>query len=90
MEKKAKRRAAEALVAAGEGGEVEAITEEEEKRRREELQKESDLRLAMETFGVGVEGAGLDSMRPQSEDEFSQFKDALADKIIMFEVSLVW
>ena len=84
-EKKAKRRAAELATEAA--NETKVLSDQEEKMRKEALQKESDLHLAMETFGVSdrVSG-GIDSMNPTSEEEFNRFKDVLSDKIVSLEV----
>ena len=91
MEKKAHRRAAaaEEALPGGDGREIDSkpLSEAEEKMRGVELQKESDLRLAMETFGVGVGASMLESMNPKSEEDFGQFKDALAGKIVKYAVS---
>ncbi|CAK1553078.1 unnamed protein product [Leptosia nina] len=53
-----------------------------EKLRRQKLQEESDLRLAMETFGVSETGGGkLDSFHPTNKEEFAEFADLLCKKI---------
>ncbi|XP_046479902.1 eukaryotic translation initiation factor 3 subunit J isoform X1 [Neodiprion pinetum] len=66
----------------------EALTPEErraEMLRRQRLQEEADLRLAMETFGVNPEAAtGLDSMIPDTKEDFDQFSEALLKKINQF------
>ena len=95
-EKKAQRRTKEVEASkAEEEEEAPKLSEAEERRRREELQKESDLRLAMETFGGGAEGgtSTLDAMNPKTEEEFISFKDALSGKITQYEVwndGIVW
>lgn len=63
----------------------EELTPEEkaaEKLRQQKLQEESDLRLAMETFGV-TEGSGgrLDSFHPTTKEEFSDFAELIAKKV---------
>ena len=78
-EKKAKRRAAEAPPP------KEELNTEEEKRRREELQRNSDLQVAMETFGISKAGS-IDAMQPSTEEDFSKFGETLADKIRQYEV----
>ncbi|CAG4947913.1 eukaryotic translation initiation factor 3 subunit J [Colias croceus] len=63
----------------------EEMTPEEklaEKLRRQRLQEESDLRLAMETFGVSDVGGGkLDSFHPTNKAEFADFCELLCKKI---------
>lgn len=77
---KAEKQAAEAY---------EEMTPEEkiaEKLRRQKLQEESDLRLAMETFGVSETGGGkLDSFHPTSTDEFKEFAELLTKKISFYK-----
>ncbi|CAH2089809.1 unnamed protein product [Euphydryas editha] len=53
-----------------------------EKLRRQKLQEESDLRLAMETFGI-TEGQGgkIDSFHPTNKEEFTEFAELLCKKI---------
>ncbi|KMQ96555.1 eukaryotic translation initiation factor 3 subunit j [Lasius niger] len=72
----------------------EALTPEERRieiLRRQRLQEEADLRLAMETFGVtGVTGVtevaneSLDTMVPDTKEEFERFGTALLQKINQF------
>lgn len=68
---------------------VEELTPEEklaEKLRRQKLQEESDLRLAMETFGVSGDGGGkLDSFHPTTKEEFTEFSDLLSRKINLYK-----
>ncbi|KAL4703051.1 hypothetical protein ACJJTC_006661 [Scirpophaga incertulas] len=72
----------------GAGEMVEELTPEQklaEKLRQQKLQEESDLRLAMETFGVS-EGAGkLDSFHPTNKAEFTEFADLLTKKISIYK-----
>lgn len=68
----------------------EELTPEEklaEKLRRQKLQEESDLRLALETFGVTeTSGAGkLDNFNPTTKEEFSEFADLLSKKINLYK-----
>ncbi|CAH2042672.1 unnamed protein product, partial [Iphiclides podalirius] len=57
-----------------------------EKLRAQKLQEESDLRLAMETFGI-TEGAGgkLDNFQPTNKEEFTEFADLLCKKINLYK-----
>ncbi|CAL1679084.1 unnamed protein product [Lasius platythorax] len=69
----------------------EALTPEERRieiLRRQRLQEEADLRLAMETFGVTgvteVANESLDTMVPDTKEEFERFGTALLQKINQF------
>ncbi|XP_029679041.1 eukaryotic translation initiation factor 3 subunit J [Formica exsecta] len=69
----------------------EALTPEErrlELLRRQRLQEEADLRLAMETFGVTgvteVANESIDTMVPDTKEEFEQFGTILSQKINQF------
>ncbi|XP_012539547.1 eukaryotic translation initiation factor 3 subunit J [Monomorium pharaonis] len=67
----------------------EALTPEERRAdllRRQRLQEEADLRLAMETFGVSSESPSesLDTMVPDTKEEFERFGTALSEKINQF------
>ena len=69
---------------------TEELTPEEklaEKLRRQKLQEESDLRLAMETFGVTEVSVGgkLDNFNPTNKEEFTEFADLLSKKINLFK-----
>jgi len=59
-----------------------------EKARQRQLQEESDLLLAAETFGVsdGLRGH-IDSMEPASKDDFDKFEELLRTKITKYEKS---
>jgi len=59
-----------------------------EKARQRQLQEESDLLLAVETFGVsdGLRGQ-IDSMEPSSKDDFDKFEELLRTKITKYEKS---
>ena len=86
-EKKAKRRAEE--LQEEDTSEVKSkpkTAEEdlEEKLRQQRLQEESDLALTMETFGV--KHKLIDTMEPKSEEEFTEFQEALTTKIANFKV----
>ena len=84
-EKKAKRRAEE-LEQQSEVKSKPRTAEEdlEEKQRQQRLQEESDLAVAMETFGV--KHKLIDTFEPKSEEEFSEFQDLLSAKILNFKV----
>ena len=87
-EKKAKRRA-EDKGAEDKGTEqtskpMTAQEELEEKMKQQRLQEESDLTLAMETFGVKQKL--IDTMEPKTEEEFTEFQEALTTIITKFEV----
>lgn len=56
-----------------------------EKLQRQKLQEESDLRLAMETFGIAEGGGKLDSFVPTSKAEFTEFADLLSKKVCFFK-----
>lgn len=49
------------------------------------MQKESDLKIALETtFGFdGKEPGSIDSMLPNTKEEFTEFSEALNKKIIL-------
>ncbi|XP_013137529.1 PREDICTED: eukaryotic translation initiation factor 3 subunit J [Papilio polytes] len=68
---------------------LEELTPEQrlaEKLRQQKLQEESDLRLAMETFGVSEGAVGkLDSFHPTSKEEFAEFGDLLCKKINLYK-----
>ncbi|KAL6260970.1 hypothetical protein P5V15_008497 [Pogonomyrmex californicus] len=66
----------------------EALTPEErraEMLRRQRLQEEADLRLAMETFGIPeTPSESLDTMVPDTKEDFERFGTALSQKINQF------
>lgn len=70
--------------------EKEEVLTPEEKRaeqlKRQRLQEEEDLRLAMETFGVGIgeNALSLDNTVPDTMEEFEQYGSVLAQKINQF------
>ena len=66
----------------------ENVSKEEEKLRQRKLQEDSDLAVAMETFGV-ASGGILDSMDPNSKEEFDKFREALCDKITKYKVCII-
>ncbi|XP_075981119.1 eukaryotic translation initiation factor 3 subunit j [Anticarsia gemmatalis] len=69
--------------------EPEELTPEQklaEKLRQQKLQEESDLRLAMETFGVTETAVGkLDAFNPNTKAEFTEFADLLTKKISLYK-----
>ncbi|XP_050550877.1 eukaryotic translation initiation factor 3 subunit J [Spodoptera frugiperda] len=68
---------------------VEELTPEQklaEKLRAQKLQEESDLRLAMETFGVTEANIGkIDGFQPTTKAEFTEFADMLTKKICLYK-----
>lgn len=58
-----------------------------EKLRMQKIQEESDLRVALETFGVKDVGGGLDAFNPQSEEEFKEFGATLSWKLSQYKES---
>ncbi|CAL1526107.1 unnamed protein product [Lymnaea stagnalis] len=72
--------------------EVKELTAEEklaEKIRLQKIQEEADLKLAKGLFGVG-ETSGIDSMYPETKEQFDQFEQALKTKITFFESSKLY
>lgn len=58
-----------------------------EKLRIQKIQEESDLKSALETFGVSNVGSGLDAFNPQSKEEFKEFGEALSWKLSQYKDS---
>ncbi|XP_044735352.1 eukaryotic translation initiation factor 3 subunit J [Chrysoperla carnea] len=61
-----------------------------EKLRRQKLQEESDLQLAKETFGINVVNEStksLDSMNPQTQEDFIEYADAISKRVQTFNKS---
>ena len=59
-----------------------------ERARHRQLQEESDLLLAVETFGVGDGLRGqIDGMVPSSKEDFDKFEELLRTKITKYERS---
>ena len=87
-EKKAKRRAEEKNLEQQESKPSKTAAEVlAEKLEQQRLQEESDLALAKEMFDV--KHKLIDVMEPKSEEDFSEFHEALRDKITKFEVSVI-
>lgn len=68
---------------------IEEMTPEQKlahKLHQQKLQEESDLRLAMETFGVTEVGSGkIDGFNPTTKAEFDEFADMLTKKISLYK-----
>ncbi|ALC41726.1 Adam, partial [Drosophila busckii] len=80
----AKLEAQERLIEEEELKRLANMTSEEklaEKLRLQKIQEESDLKSALDTFGVQSLGNSLDSFNPQSKEEFKEFATALMWKI---------
>ncbi|XP_064609121.1 eukaryotic translation initiation factor 3 subunit J-A-like [Liolophura sinensis] len=56
-----------------------------EKLRIQKIQKDADLKVARETFGISA--SGLDSFQPETQEEFVKFSEALTEKILTFQPS---
>lgn len=52
-----------------------------EKLRLQKLQEESDLKNAMDTFGVTTLVGGIDGMHPTTKEEFIELSDAINKKL---------
>lgn len=64
--------------------EAENMTPEQklaEKLRLQKLQEESDLKNAMDTFGVTTLAGGIDGMTPNTKEEFVELSDAIVKKL---------
>lgn len=64
--------------------ELESMTPEQklaEKLRLQKLQEESDLKNAMDTFGVTTIAGGIDGMHPTNKEEFIELSDAINKKL---------
>jgi len=58
-----------------------------EKLRLQKIQQESDLKSALETFGVSNVSSGLDAFDPQSKEEFKEFGATLSWKLTHYKES---
>ncbi|XP_065368520.1 eukaryotic translation initiation factor 3 subunit J [Calliphora vicina] len=59
-----------------------------EKLRIQKIQEESDLKVALDTFGVAdISGAGLDAFNPQTEEEFKEFGATISWKLAQYKES---
>uniref|UniRef100_A0A1Q3F7I2 Eukaryotic translation initiation factor 3 subunit J n=1 Tax=Culex tarsalis TaxID=7177 RepID=A0A1Q3F7I2_CULTA len=64
--------------------EAEDMTPEQklaEKLRLQKLQEESDLKNAMDTFGVTTLVGGIDGMTPNTKEDFVELSDAIVKKL---------
>lgn len=64
--------------------EAENMTPEQklaEKLRLQKLQEESDLKNAMDTFGVTSLAGGIDGMHPTTKEEFGELAEAITKKL---------
>lgn len=64
--------------------EAETMTPEQklaEKLRLQKLQEESDLKNALDTFGVTTLAGGIDGMTPNTKEEFVELADAIVKKL---------
>jgi len=86
IELEEKRKEQEELEAADEQLSPEEMATE--KARQRQMQEESDLLLAVETFGVsdGLHGQ-IDGMEPSSKEDFDKFEELLRAKITKYERS---
>lgn len=58
-----------------------------EKLRQQQLEKDADLKFALNTFGVTELPSGLDAFDPTNKKEFSEFGASLAAKISLYKSS---
>ncbi|XP_055533871.1 eukaryotic translation initiation factor 3 subunit J [Wyeomyia smithii] len=56
-----------------------------EKLRLQKLQEESDLKNAMDTFGVTTMVGGIDGMYPTNKEEFAELAEAINKKLSNFK-----
>lgn len=55
-----------------------------EKLRLQKIQEESDLRAAMETFGV-TEKLGIDTAQPKTKAELTELADSISKRVSQFK-----
>ncbi|KAH8299873.1 hypothetical protein KR044_007110 [Drosophila immigrans] len=87
---KAKLEEQERLLEEEEQKRLENLTPEEklaEKLRLQKIQEESDLKSALETFGVTSIGGGLDALNPESKEEFKEFGASISWKVAQYRES---
>lgn len=81
----------ERLAEAAEAERIANMTPEEklaEKLRIQKIQEESDLKVALETFGVtDIGGSGLDAFNPETPEEFKEFGATLSWKLSQYKES---
>lgn len=56
-----------------------------EKLRLQKVQEESDLRAAMDTFGVVSDKTGIDGMQPTNKTELTELSEAISKKVSQFK-----
>lgn len=56
-----------------------------EKLRLQKIQEEADLRVAMDTFGVGGDKTGIDALHPTNGAGLSELADAINQKVTQFK-----
>uniref|UniRef100_A0A0B7BL25 Eukaryotic translation initiation factor 3 subunit J n=1 Tax=Arion vulgaris TaxID=1028688 RepID=A0A0B7BL25_9EUPU len=62
-----------------------------ERIRVQKLQEEADLKIAKGLFGIGDSNVvGIDSMYPETKEQFDQFGEVLKTKITFFESSKLY
>lgn len=55
-----------------------------EKLRIQKVQEESDLRAAMDTFGIAADKSGIDGIQPTNRAELSELSDAISKKVNLY------
>lgn len=55
-----------------------------EKLRLQKIQEESDLRAAMDTFGVTADKCGFDAINPTNRAELSELSEAISKKVNLY------
>lgn len=58
-----------------------------EKLRLQRLQEENDLKLALETLGVGDSCVGIDTKNPKTAEEFTVLADAISKKVLQYKAT---
>lgn len=56
-----------------------------EKLRLQKLQEESDLKNALDTFGVTTLAGGIDGMTPNTKEDFVELSDAIVKKLSSYK-----
>lgn len=55
-----------------------------EKLRIQKVQEESDLRAAMDTFGIAADKSGIDALQPTNRAELGELSDAISKKVNLY------
>lgn len=55
-----------------------------EKLRIQKVQEESDLRAAMDTFGIAADKSGIDGIQPTTRAELSELSEAISRKVNLY------